>query len=159
MSINISSDLCSYYYGSQKLSETTRAKLLALGIDPTNVTSEAEAKTLIQNAQNKRQTVNKTENSSGKTVCASECEVLTKAKNLARKLGVSIKEESPLDEILQTLSDKINELADGEAANTKEYQGELNSIKSEYSSIQQNQNSMFSMLNMTANVNKFMLGL
>jgi len=159
VSINVSCISNYFSSGGQSLSETTRAKLRALGIDPSNVTTESEAQILIQNAQTKLNSVNKTQNTSNKTVCTSECEVLTKAKNLARKTGITIRETDPLDKIIQTLTGKINEMVLQEMPKASEYNAELETIKNEYSAIQQNQNSMYAMMNMNGNVNKFMLGL
>ncbi len=148
MSLNVSC-IGTFVQAGQVLSETTRRKLLALGIDPSSVTSESEAKLLIENAQSKRQAVNKTENTNSKTVCTSESELITRAKQLASKIGVTVKENSSIEQILSDLSSKIN----------RTYQGELDTIRNEYNTVKQNQNSMYAMLNMSANVNKVVLGL
>ena len=55
MAINPSSFINSYFgAGNSLISEETRRKLIALGIDPATVTSEAQAKILIQNVQKAR---------------------------------------------------------------------------------------------------------
>lgn len=147
------------------LSEETKKKLIALGIDPSTVTSEAQAKALITNAEIKQQTVSKSKKTESKTVCTSESEVMTKAKQLAQKAGIKISSTSTIDSILQDLSDKINSLPeksseDKISENKKEqYKNELDTIQNEYNAIKQTQNSVYTMLNMTANVNKYMLGL
>ena len=49
MSINSIGFLGGYFYGNNGLSEETKQKLLALGIDPSTVVSEVQAKILIEN--------------------------------------------------------------------------------------------------------------
>ena len=97
MSINNISNLgTSYSFCTQnKLSEETKRKLQALGIDVTNVTSEAQAQMLITAAQS-RQQVQKTDNSNKDTTCSSELELITKAKTLANKMGVSVSQNSTM---------------------------------------------------------------
>lgn len=166
MSINNISNLgTSYSFCTQnKLSEETKRKLQALGIDATNVTSEAQAQMLITAAQS-RQQVQKTDNSNKDTTCSSELELITKAKTLANKMGVSVSQNFTMSEILTSLSNKISTLtAQAENNQTKineiqQFRTELNSLQNEYSTLTQSQNSIFSAMNMSANLNKFMLGL
>lgn len=166
MSINNISNLgTSYSFCTQnKLSEETKRKLQALGIDVTNVTSEAQAQMLITAAQS-RQQVQKTDNSNKDTTCSSELELITKAKTLAKKMGVSVSQNSTMSEILTSLSNKISTLttqAENNQTKTNEIQQfrtELTSLQNEYSTLTKSQNSIFSVMNMSANLNKFMLGL
>lgn len=59
MSINSVSFINSYSYcAGSPLSEATKRKLIALGIDPSTVHSEAEAKALIDNIVQMRQQAN-----------------------------------------------------------------------------------------------------
>ena len=147
------------------LRKKKKKKLIALGIDPSTVTSEAQAKALITNAEIKQQTVSKSKKTESKTVCTSESEVMTKTKQLAQKAGIKISSTGTIDSILQDLSDKINSLPeksseDKISENKKEqYKNELDTIQNQYNAIKQTQNSVYTMLNMTANVNKYMLGL
>ena len=166
MSINNISNLgTSYSFCTQnKLSEETKRKLQALGIDVTNVTSEAQAQMLITAAQS-RQQVQKTDNSNKDTTCSSELELITKAKTLAKKMGVSVSQNSTMSEILTSLSNKISTLT-AQAGNNQtktneiqQFRTELTSLQNEYSTLTQSQNSIFSAMNMSANLNKFLLGL
>ena len=145
-----------------KLREETKRKLQALGIDPTSVTSETQAQTLINAAQQKQQ-IQKTNNeSNSKNTCSSELELISRAKNLASKVGVSVSSTETLTEILENLSSKINAISIRENSNNKEkqqYQAELSSIQNEYSGLKQTQNSMYTAMNLTANMNKLALGL
>ena len=166
MSINNISNLgTSYSFCTQnKLSEETKRKLQALGIDTTNVTSEAQAQMLITAAQS-RQQVQKTDTQNKETTCSSELELITKAKNLASKMGVSISQNSTMSEILTSLSNKISTLTfqtenDKTKSNeVQQFRTELTAIENEYSTLTQSQNSIFSAMNISANLNKFMLGL
>lgn len=64
MSLNsVSSNLYFCVYSAQKISDETRRKLIALGIDPNTVTSEAQAKALIAQVE-KTQVVKETSNES-----------------------------------------------------------------------------------------------
>jgi hypothetical protein len=161
MSINSISSICGYSSASY-LSEETKRKLLALGIDPSTVTSETQAKKLIEKAQS-NSSVKETTKAENKTVCSSESEILTKAKILAQKIGIKLSKNMSIDEILQSISDKITEMLNSEDKGTQEtakgYQQELSQISEEYTPVKQNQNSMYAMLTQSANINKYMLGL
>lgn len=166
MSINSVSSLGGFSIGGQSyLSDATKMKLQVLGIDPASVSSETQAQVLIANAQ-ARQAVQKTTNEdNSKNTCSSECELISRAKNLASKMSVSVSNDKSLSEILNSLSSKINTLnnqSEGDSAKIKEFQqfqSELSSIQSEYSTVKQNQNSMYTAMNLSANMNKFMLGI
>jgi hypothetical protein len=161
MSINSVNSICGYSTTSY-LSEETKRKLLALGIDPSTVTSEAQAKKLIEKAQS-NSSIKETTKTENKTVCTSESEILTKAKNLAQKMGIKLSKNMTIDEILQSISDKISQMLNAEDKETQEiaksYKQELSQISEEYTPVKQNQNSMYAMLTQSANINKFLLGL
>ena len=168
MSINsISTSSVNYSDTSQlsKISEATKRKLQALGIDPSSVTSEAQAQTLIASAQQRQQVQQTQQSSTEKKTTSSESELISQAKTLASKMGVSVSSNDSLSDILSTLSSKINSMsaqANGDAVKLqeiKQFQSELYSIQSQYSTVQQNDNSLYTAMNMTANINKYMLGL
>lgn len=167
MSINSISSLSSSCTTSTQstLSESTKRKLQALGIDPTSVTSETQAQTLISAAQ-QRQQVQKTNNDdTSKNTCSSETELISRAKSLASKMGISVSSNSTLEEMLTSISSKISSLSSqtngdhNKIQELKQFQSELSSIQSEYSTVSQNENSMYTAMNMTANMNKYALGL
>ncbi len=148
--------------GGQVLSDVTRRRLIALGIDPSGVTSEAEAKLLIENKMQKLQAIEKTQTeSNSKNTCSSEAEVLSRAKFIAQKLGIVIPQNAKGEDILRTLSEKITQMLAQDSKNTdlKSYKTEVESMKNEYQTIAQTQNSIYSMLNQSANLNKYILGL
>ena len=164
MSVNSIGFLGGYSYGNSGLSEETKQRLLALGIEPSTVVSEAQAKILIENIL-KIQSVNKSVSSQASYTCTSECELLSRAKRLAYKMGVTISEDMAAEEIIAAISATINKkLSVPNQSNQtlsviKNCQEELSSIKSEFSIVKQNENAMFASMNFNANINKMMLGL
>jgi hypothetical protein len=161
--MSINSINCIYGYSSTSyLSEETKRKLLALGIDPSTVTSESQAKRLIEKAQ-ANSSVKETTKTDNKTVSTSESEILTKAKNLAQKMGIKLSKNMSIDEILKSISDKITEMLNTDDEGTQKiaegYKQEFSEISNEYTPVKQNQNSMYAMLTQSANINKYMLGL
>ena len=80
-------------------------------------------------------------------------------------MGVSISQNSTMSEILTSLSNKISTLTfqtenDKTKSNeVQQFRTELTAIENEYSTLTQSQNSIFSAMNISANLNKFMLGL
>ena len=67
--------------------------------------------------------------------------------------------------ILSSISSKINSLSNQSSTEgyniqkLQQFQAELYSIQNEYSTVKQSQNSMYTAMNLTANMNKFSLGL
>lgn len=170
MSVNSISTSSSFGYVdtsqcSNKLSDSTKRKLQALGIDPSSVTSETQAQALIASAQQKQQIQQTKPNDNNKQVNSSESELISQAKTLASKMGVSVSSNETLSDILSSLSSKISSMsaeANGDTTkiqDIKQFQSELFSIQSQYSSVQQSDNNLFSAMNMTANMNKYILGL
>lgn len=133
--------------GASSLSEETRKKLRELGIDPSTVSSEAQAQALIASVKAKLEVQVVAEQNG----CTSELELVTRAKSLARKLGISIPASNNLKQIMKTLEQAIND--------KNEHQDEYSSLKNDAEKIEQSQNSMFMAMNVTANMNKLILGL
>jgi len=152
MSINTIGQLNSYGggFGGGGISEETRRKLIALGIDPRTVTSEAQAQILIKNAVQIRKNskvplpVN---------ISCGEQELIFKAKNLASKLGIVVSGNTPLNQILTAISDKIAK------GGFDEFEPEFLSIKEMSEVVRKNENDMFASMNYNASINKMMLGL
>ena len=149
-----------YITPSNQLSEATKAKLEALGIDPTTVTSEAEAQSLIAQVESMSKT-DKARPQSG----SSDMALLTKAKELAEDVGAKVSERDNLDDICKKISEKIEQLAQQYASDPvamnklADYQRELSSIDSRYSSKIDTQDSIFAAMNMISASNKYALGL
>ncbi len=150
----------SYVTQSNQLSESTKAKLEALGIDPTTVTTEAEAQSLIAQVEAMSES-DQARPQSG----SSDMALLTKAKELAEEVGAKISNRDNLDDICKKISEKIEQLAqqygsDAVAMNKLEdYQRELSSIDSRYGSKIDTQDSIFAAMNMISASNKYALGL
>lgn len=170
MSVNSISSTSTVYSGSSgttqnKLSEETKRKLQALGIDATNVTSEAQAQMLISAAQSRQQVQQANNDGSSQNTCSGETELISRARSLASEMGVSVSNDKSLSDIISLLSSKINAMSwqqEDNGLKTNEiqrFQTELSSLESEYSALNESQNSIFAAMNMTANLNKMMLGL
>ena len=153
MSVNSIGQLGSYGgggFGGGGISEETRRKLIALGIDPRTVTSEAQAQMLIKNAIKIRKSakiplpVN---------ICPCEQELISKAKNLASKMGIKVSSATPVEQILKAISDKIDK------GGYDEYKGEFASLEEKFRQVKQNENNMFASMDYNAILNKMMLGL
>lgn len=145
-----------------RLSEETIRKLRRLGIEPSTVTSEAQAQALITKLEQKLEQVHKTANSSNaQQATSSEAEMIAKAKALAAQVGVSVSSSESLSDIFSKISKKLESITKGgdSLKEVKGYKSELSSLEDEYSTIQQSQNSMYSAMNYTANMNKYFLGL
>lgn len=145
-----------------RLSEETIRKLRRLGIEPSTVTSEAQAQALITKLEQKLEQVHKTANSSNaQQATSSEAEMIAKAKALAAQVGVSVSSSESLSDIFSKISKKLESITKGgdSLREVKGYKSELSSLEDEYSTIQQSQNSMYSAMNYTANMNKYILGL
>lgn len=145
-----------------RLSEETIRKLRRLGIEPSTVTSEAQAQALITKLEQKLEQVHKTANSNNaQQATSSEAEMIAKAKALAAQVGVSVSSSESLSDIFSKISKKLESIAKGgdSLKEVKGYKSELSSLEDEYSMIQQSQNSMYSAMNYTANMNKYILGL
>lgn len=145
-----------------RLSEETIRKLRRLGIEPSTVTSEAQAQALITKLEQKLEQVHKTANSNNaQQATSSEAEMIAKAKVLAAQVGVSVSSSESLSDIFSKISKKLESITKGgdSLKEVKGYKSELSSLEDEYSTIQQSQNSMYSAMNYTANMNKYILGL
>ena len=161
----ISSSISSSYItqSSDTLSEETKAKLTALGIDPSTVSSESEAQSIIAQAEAAAQI----EEQSGEQASSSSSEqdLISKAQELADKVGVSLSQNDSLDEMCGKISAKIESLTEQcgtDAAKLSTLQGysqELANINAQYAQVQTNQQNMFAAMNMLSVSNKYALGL
>ena len=153
MSVNFIGQIGSYGggFGGGGLSEETKRKLIALGIDPRTVTSEAQAKVLIENAIRVRKASN---TPLPQNICFGERELISKAKNLALKMGITITSSMPIDEILKIISEKINS-----DKKFSEFKPEFASLTEEAQNIKKNENAVYASMNYSASLNKMMLGL
>lgn len=137
------------------LTSATKAKLEALGIDTTNIKTEADGQSALIAAQQtqKKAHANKSGNSS-------EQEIKTESKELASQVGVPVAEDDTTDTIISNVSEKISELqasaGDDEAklAEVNQYQTQLETISSEYSQMQASHAQLSNSLEGLARYNK-----
>lgn len=162
MSINAitsTSGYSSISSSSSALSEETKKKLKALGLEPTEYTSEAEAKAAIAKALAQQQGIEKPPQGSNP-----EETIINEAVELAAAVGVSgISKQDKMDDILDKISQKINEMQES-AGSDQTKQANVKNFKDQYTEISDEYQKLHASKNMTganaiANYNKVALGL
>ena len=150
----------SSYKTETDLSSTTKLKLEALGIDPSSVTSEAQAQILIAQAEAAKQQNNTGQQQGGNS---SEQELLTEAKNLATRVGVTVSSNDSLDTIVDNISKEIQIMLNSgdksKVSTAQGFQTQLASISERAEAIQSTQQNIFNTMNMISVSNKYALGL
>ena len=148
-------------YKTEELSSTTKLKLEALGIDPSTVTTEAQAQTLIAQAEAAKQQNNAGQQQQGGN--SSEQELLSEAKNLATEVGVTVSSNDSLDDIVDNISKEIQVMLNSgdqsKISSAQSYQAQLASISERADAIQDTQQNIFNAMNMISVSNKYALGL
>ena len=151
----------STHKSSEELSTETKKKLEALGIDPTTVTSEAQAQTLIAQAEAAKQQNNTGQQQQGGN--SSEQELLSEAKSLASTVGVTVSSNDSLDDIIDNISKEIqvmlNSKDKSKISAAQGDQAQLASISERADAIQDTQQNIFNAMNMISVSNKYALGL
>ena len=141
-----------------KLTTATKAKLEALGISTTNITTEAEGQIALKIAQTKA------EATKSKPPEKQDESIKTEAKTLASQVGASVSDSDSTDEILNKISSKISELKASagddqtKLAEIENYQASLDKLSETYASMPSQAKLDNSMSNL-ANYNKVSLGL
>lgn len=148
-------------YKTEELSSTTKLKLEALGIDPSTVTTEAQAQTLIAQAEAAKQQNNAGQQQQGGN--SSEQELLSEAKNLATEVGVTVSSNDSLDDIVDNISKEIQVMLNSDdqskISSAQSYQAQLASISGRAEAIQSTQQNIFNAMDMISVSNKYALGL
>ena len=148
-------------YKTEELSSTTKLKLEALGIDPSTVTTEAQAQTLIAQAEAAKQQNNAGQEQQGGN--SSEQELLSEAKNLATEVGVTVSSNDSLDDIVDNISKEIQVMLNSgdqsKISSAQSYQAQLASISGRAEAIQSTQQNIFNAMDMISVSNKYALGL
>ena len=97
----------SFAMGGQPLTPATKAKLEALGIDTTNIKTEAEGKAMLIAAQAERSnSAQKSKQPKGNQ----NDEVMEKVKQLADDLNVTYSDSDTVDDIVDRISSKVEKL-------------------------------------------------
>lgn len=158
---NMQTAAISSYKTETELSSSTKLKLEALGIDPSTVTSEAQAQTLIAQAEAAKHQNNAGQQQQGGN--SSEQELLSEAKNLASQVGVTVSSNDPLDTIIDNISKEIQVMLNSgnksKMATAQGFQTQLASISGRAESIQSTQQNIFNAMDMISVSNKYALGL
>lgn len=124
-----------------ELSAATKAQLEAIGIDPSTVSSESQAQALIANAKGasfKSMVSEKSQNAAN----SKDDTYLQEAKSLAASIGAVYNSDDTVDEILSSVSDKLNQMMNAAYMNPSQmqmiqmYQSQLDQISSAYSQAQ-----------------------
>ena len=160
-SISSSQSMALSAYKIEELSTSTKMKLEALGIDPSSVTSEAQAQQLIAQAEaTKHQQNSEQQQQGGKS---SEQELISEAKELASKVGATVSTNDTLDDITGNIAEEIQAMMDtGDPSKIKaaqQYQSELAAISDEANAITNTQQNIFNAMDMISVSNKYALGL
>lgn len=146
---------------TDELSSSTKQKLEALGIDPTTVTSEAQAQSLIAQAEATKHQNNAGQQQQGGN--SSEQQLMSEAKELATTVGVTVSSNDTLDDIIENISEEIQVMLNsGDQAKisaAQGYQAQLANISDRADAIQNTQQNIFNVMNMISLSNKFALGL
>lgn len=149
-------------YQNNTLSAATKQKLEALGIDPSSVTSEAQAQALISQAEatQHQQNANSENNGGGNS---SEQELMSEAKSLATAVGASVSSDDTLDDIISNIDTKIQAMLNSGDENqfklAQGYQSQLASLSERADTVTSTQNNIFNAMNMVSVSNKYALGL
>ncbi|MGN1153200.1 MAG: hypothetical protein ACI4S3_04155 [Candidatus Gastranaerophilaceae bacterium] len=148
------------------ISSSTKVKLESLGINVSSVSSESEAQTLIDKLKAAKQgMVNQQQEaqSSSSTDSTSETETLAEAKSLAETMGLVVASDASIEDIISQITTRIQELATSTNQSDRQlaqaYQVQLNTISTQYQSVQASQNSMYSAMEMMSINNKYSLNL
>lgn len=141
------------------LSESTIAKLKALGINPEEVSSETEAKKIIAE-ENSKKKVEKADNSNETKSTSQEEKLYERIKNLADKIGINVNQNENINSIFSRIEAKFNEIKENS------YNSNYNILKSEFEMIQQQfkdittgESSILSAMDMISQNNRSTLGI
>lgn len=149
------------------ISSSTKVKLESLGVNISTVSSESEAQELINKLKAAKagttQQAQETKQEEANTTSTSEAETLSSAKSLASSMGLVVASEATAEDIINQISTRIRQLATSSSQAEREmaqaYQTQLNSIATQYQSLQSNQTNMYSAMNMMSINNKYSLNL
>lgn len=151
----------STYKTQEELSSSTKMKLESLGIDPTTVTSEAQAQALIAQAEATKNQQNAGQQQGGGN--SSEQELLSEAKSLASTVGVTVSSNDTLDDIIDNISAQLQVMMNSgdqsKISQAQSLQTQLANISDRADSIQSTQQNIFNAMNMVSISNKYALGL
>ena len=140
------------------LSEETIGKLLELGIDIDSITSESQAKKIIDEEQKKK--TSKTNDEENQTSQTESENLYNDIKNLARKLGINISKSENIEDILDKISAKLESLQDNSYnSNLNVFQSELDILKRQFKNLYAGESSILSAMDLLSQNNRAVLGI
>lgn len=143
-----------------KVSEETKKKLEALGIDPSTVHSETEAQQKIKEAQESTQVVDTTLPQKGNSQIDYMQQAFLDAKDLAERLGIKAEDKQNTAELLKKIEFEISNIEIQNKDNPEQQQliqdlkEEFMGISSDYSKAQQGQAKISGDMGLLASYNK-----
>lgn len=158
-------------YNQPQISASTKRKLESLGIDPTLVSSESQALSLIAKRQSEKSfeqyavEQNNVEPEQTQPNNSTETDLIAQAKNLAEELGLSVESGATFEEITALISNAIQELVNKSnndplaLQRAQQYQVLLSNLTNEYSSASSSTSELYSAMAFQANNTRYLLGL
>lgn len=128
-----------------KLTEATKQKLEALGIDTSSIKTEAQGQALLVAAQNAQKAKNEqraqqvqpagqTEQGGSSSISAQEETIKAQAKELAKKLGLTVSSDDDISEILGKIATALANIRI-QAINSPQMSKQLDELQSQYESL------------------------
>jgi len=144
-------------YKGEELSTSTKIRLEALGIEPNSIRTESQAQAVI--AQAEAASKNGLDRQYGGNLTREE--LLSQAKQLASKVGVQVSNQDSLENILDKISEKLNNWANEpeKADIVREYQAELANIAKRADITINIHKNIYNIMEMISVSNKLILGL
>lgn len=143
---------------SSNLSKETIKKLKALGLDPSDYATEAEAEAAIAQAQNKNQIPNQANGIDKEAIIRADAE------GLAYLVGVSVYKNDKVSDIINNISDKISSLKESAGSDETKlseiasYQSKLDALSNKYAEKETSKSMLSNSMEALANYNKASLG-
>lgn len=124
----------SVYGAQQVLSPQTKLQLQSLGIDTTNIKTEAQGQTALQSSQNSQtQGTQQAPPSGGGGNSAMES-IKEEAVSLAQRVGVSVSSNDKIDDILDAIAGALSQLQ-AQAVNDPQKAAQIAQFQTEYQSL------------------------
>lgn len=153
------------------ISDSTKRQLQSLGIDPTTVSSESQAQSIInakkaeKSFQDSLTTKTQSTDKTTQKTESSESSLISEAKSLAEELGVSVSSDDTFDDITAAISDAIEKLMDKSANDPQAlqqiqtYKTRLSQLNNQYSDVSTSNSNIYSAMSAQAANTRYMLGL
>lgn len=152
MSMSVSSiSSASASSSSVKLSDVTKKKLEALGVDTTNIKTETQGQNKLKEAQAMSNQQN--QQAQGNGVSTQQEMVKFEATMLAQKMGIEVSKNDSVSDILSHIQVKLAELKTSAGKDTS-MQSEIGQYQSSYDNIKQSSQSLSLSMNSMASYNK-----